>query len=344
MNKSKEIKCVVWDLDDTLWNGILLENDSVRLKPGIKKIIQTLDSRGILHSIASKNDYELSMKTLKKFNLHEYFLYPQIGWNAKSLSVKNIQKALNIAMNSMMFIDDQPFEQDEVRYVHPEVICIDASAYNKLPSHPGLNPKFRTEDARKRRMMYQEDIRRKDYEQTFQGPKKEFLASLRLELIISEAKEEDLVRAEELTARTNQLNTTGIRYHYNELRNYLNSDKHKLLVCELKDKYGEYGKIGLALIETSEDYWHLKLLLMSCRVMSLGIGTVLLSHIMQRAKEAGKKLTADFKRTERNRMMYISFKFANFTEIKSYHNGITCLKNDLSMIQEIPSYIDLLIC
>jgi FkbH-like protein len=336
----KQIKCIVWDLDGTIWDGVLLESDEVKLKPKIKEVIQTLDSRGILHSIASKNVYDVAMQKVREFGLEEYFLYPEISWNAKSSSIKNIQENLNIGLDTMMLIDDQPFERDEVQFEYPEVFCMDALEYLSLSSHPRLNPRFISQDSRRRRLMYLEDIQRKAEEISYQGPKKDFLASLNMAFIIAEAKEEDLKRAEELTVRTNQLNTTGRTYDFNDLKAFINSEKHRLLICELMDKYGSYGKIGLALVEITDDFWLLRLFLMSCRVMSYGVGTVLLSHIMGKAKASGRKLRADFKHTNKNRMMYITFKFANFRDLGSTEAGNVILENDMSTIQEYPPYID----
>jgi FkbH-like protein len=335
----KEVKCIIWDLDNTIWDGILVESDNVKLKPKIIEIIQTLDSRGILQSIASKNNYDDAMRKLEEFELNQYFIYPEIHWNAKSSSVECIQKNINIGIDTILFIDDQAFERDEVKNVHNEVVCVDASKYLDLINEPCLNPRFITSDSSKRRLMYMADIERNKLEEDFEGPKESFLASLNMEFEISDAQEEDLKRAEELTVRTNQLNATGITYDYDELNSFRNSDKHKLYICELKDKYGAYGKIGLALVELSDEYWHIKLLLMSCRVISRGVGTVLMSFIMQEAKKRGKKLLADFKKTNRNRMMLVSYKFSNFKEITSDDNGNILFENDLSIIQDFPSYI-----
>ena len=343
MKKQKETKCVVWDLDETIWDGILLEMDAVKLKPGIKEIIETLDSRGILHSIASKNDYDDAMGKLREFGLDEYFLYPEINWNAKSVSIANIRENLNIHPETIMFVDDNPLERDEVQSEYPEVLCVDASQYNSLLAHPCLNPRFITADSKRRRLMYLENIERKKDESEYQGPKKEFIASLNIQFIISQTKKEDLQRAEELTIRTNQLNATGRTYSYDELKKFISSDKHRLLICEMKDKYGAYGKIGLALIEIMPDCYHLRLFLMSCRVMSHGVGSVLLSYIMKEARKAGKKLKADFKDTGRNRMTYITFMFANFKKTESNDAGSTILENDLSIVQDFPPYIDVII-
>ncbi|MBN2736805.1 MAG: HAD-IIIC family phosphatase [Spirochaetales bacterium] len=340
--KTKEVKCVVWDLDNTVWDGVLLEDENVQLKPGIREVLQTLDSRGILHSIASKNNYEDAIKKLEEFGIKDYFLYPEIHWNPKSHSIANIQKNINIGMDTIVFIDDQKFERDEVQYNHEQVECIDAVKYTELTEMPRMNPRFITVDSGRRRQMYMQDIHRKNIEAEYTGTPEDFLSTLELEFTISKATEEDLKRAEELTVRTHQLNSTGITFDYNELRFFTHSEKHRLYVCELTDKYGSYGKIGLALVEITDTHFHLKLLLMSCRVMSRGVGSVLMSFLMNEAKDAGKKLLADFKKTDRNRQMYVTYKFANFIELDEKEN-IVLFENDLSFIPLYPKYLKLTI-
>jgi FkbH-like protein len=339
MTDQKEIKCVVWDLDNTLWDGVLLEGDDVRLKPEIIDVVKTLDQRGILHSIASKNFYDDAMKKLREFKIDDFFLFPEIGWNSKSQSIAAIRENLNIGMDSFMFIDDEPFERDEVKSEHPDVTCIESSKYLELSSYPSLNPRFITKDSKRRRLMYLQDQKRKQDENNFKGPRKEFLASLGIHLIVHEAVEEDLKRAEELTVRTNQLNATGKTYSYDELKKHMTSKRHRLIVCELNNRYGSYGKIGLALVEVLEDYYHVKLLLMSCRVMSMGVGTILLTHIMQEARKDSKKVKADFRHTGRNRMMYVTFKFAGFREVITDSSGTIVMENNLDTIQEYPPYV-----
>lgn len=340
MKEQKTIKCIVWDLDNTLWDGVLLEGDNVKLKPGIFDVIKKLDQRGILHSIASKGNYEDAMQKLHEFQLDEFFLYPQINWNAKSQSILEIQKNLNIGIDTLMFIDDKPFERDEVKSVHPEITCLEDSQYFNLLSDPRLKPKFITKDSANRRLMYLADQIRKEEENEFKGPQKEFLASLKINLIISEAKEEDLKRAEELTIRTNQLNATGITYSYDDFKILMKSKNHKLIICEMNDKYGFYGKIGLVLVEILRDYLHIRLLLFSCRVMSAGVGTVLLYHILNEANKLGKKVRADFRHTGRNRIMYATFKFANFKEKMVDEHGVIVLENDICSNKEYPPYIN----
>lgn len=336
----KTIKCVVWDLDNTVWHGVLLEDAQVSLREGVADIIKTLDGRGILQSVASKNDHETALAKLREFGLDEYFLYPQVNWNSKVSSIKNIAESLNIGRDALAFIDDQPFEREEVGFAFPEVLCLDAEEIGAVLEMPEMNPRFITEDSAARREMYLNDIRRNQAEEDFAGTQEEFLKTLDLEFTIGPAQPEDLKRAEELTVRTNQLNTTGYTYSYEELDEFMRSDSHLLLVSGLTDKYGSYGKIGLALVERGAEVWTLKLLLMSCRVMSRGVGTVMLNHIMRLAKEAGVRLRAEFVSNGRNRMMFVTYKFGNFREV-GREGETVILENDLRQLQPMPGYVRL---
>lgn len=334
----KSIKCVVWDLDDTLWHGTLLEDELVRLRFGVAEIIKALDERGILQSIASKNDHELAVSCLQKFGLADYFLYPQITWNSKSSSLKQIANALNLSTDSLAFIDDQPFERDEVNSSLPEVLCLDAASLDQLVDMPEMIPRFITSESRLRRQMYLTDIERKNAESAFTGPTEEFLASLEMEFSIQEAQEADLQRLEELTLRTHQLNTTGYTFSYDELSGLLRSPEHLLFVAELSDKYGAYGKVGLALVECKAEVWNIKLLLMSCRVMSRGVGAVLLTFITRLAIASKVRLLAEFISNDRNRMMYVTYKFNNFREIERTGKLIV-FENPLLSTPDFPDYM-----
>ncbi len=337
--EKQSIKCVVWDLDDTVWDGILLEDSEVRVRPDVVEIIKTLDERGILHSIASRNDHEVAMARLREHGLDEYFLYPQINWNSKASSVAQIAQDINIGLDAIAFVDDQPFEREEVAFSHGKVLCLDSRRLDGLLDRPELKPRFITEDSKVRRRMYLADIRRNHEEAEFVGPKEEFLATLGMVFTIAPAREADLQRAEELTVRTHQLNTTGYTYSYEELDELSRSPGHKLLVASLTDRHGTYGKIGLTLIEHGPEFWTVKLLLMSCRVMSKGVGSILLNHIMAMAREAGVRLRAEFVSNGRNRQMLITYKFAGFKEI-GREGETAILENDLALVQPFPDYVD----
>lgn len=186
--------------------------------------------------------------------------------------------------------------------------------------------------------MYLNDMARNKVEEDFMGPKEAFLASLNMILTIFPAKEEDLKRAEELTLRTNQLNATGYTYSYDELNYFRESDGYKLLMARLEDKYGTYGHIGLALVKCYSDLWTIKLLLMSCRVMTRGVGSIMLSHLIQLAKHNNVRLQAEFVPNDRNRMMDITYRFAGFHELDE-PEGHTIFGHDLSNPQPFPDYV-----
>ncbi len=336
--RRQSIKCVVWDLDNTLWDGILLEDSEVAVRSDTVAVIKALDSRGILNSIASKNDHESALAKLQQSGLSEYFLYPQINWNSKASSLREIARLLNIGIDTFAFIDDQPFERDEVAFELPEVLCIDANDIHRIPAMPEMNPRFITEDSAKRRLMYLSDSQRDRAEKDFVGPNEQFLTTLNMVFTINQARENDLQRAEELTVRTHQLNTTGYTYSYDELDGLRQSDKHKLFIANLDDIYGPYGKIGLALVECDSTIWTIKLLLMSCRVMSRGVGTIMINYIMDLAKKQGVRLQAEFVSTNRNRMMLVTYRFGGFKQVRQDDNLII-FENDLNQIQPFPTYV-----
>jgi FkbH-like protein len=334
----KMIKCVVWDLDDTLWYGTLLEDDTIVLREGMIEIIQELDRRGILQSIASKNDTETALKKLQDFGLCEFFIYPQINWNSKVTSIKTIAEAINISLDTVAFVDDQIYEREEVHFSLPEVRSMDVVEIAHLLDMPETQPRFLTEDTKRRRLMYLSEINRKEAEKAFQGPATEFLATIDMRLTIARAHADDLMRAEELTLRTNQLNTTGYTYSYEELDQFRKSSQHDLLIARLEDKYGTYGTIGLALIERQAERWIIKLLLMSCRVVSRGVGSVMIGYILRQARQAQVPLYVEFIPNQRNRMMYVTLKLAGFKEtLQEDHQML--LMHTTREIQQFPSYI-----
>jgi FkbH-like protein len=338
--KQGRIKCVVWDLDNTLWDGVLLEDGDVTVRPAAVEHIRRLDRMGVLHSVASKNDHDAAMEKLRELGIDHLFLFPRINWNAKSDSIRQISKALNLGLDAFAFVDDQEFERAEVAHQAPEVTCVDALDIDEALVRPEFTPRFVTDESAQRRGMYQGQIARDELESDFVGTNEEFLAGLEMEFTIAPARREDLQRAEELTVRTNQLNSTGRTYSYEELDELRESPDHLLLVASLTDRFGSYGKIGLALVEKEDEVWRLCMMLMSCRVMSRGVGMVMLNHIMRLAQGAGVSVRADFVETGRNRMMQVTYAFAGFREVA--RDGVhVVLEADLTNVQPPPPYVRL---
>jgi methoxymalonate biosynthesis protein len=276
-------------------------------------VIVALDSRGILQSIASKNDYDLAWPRVEELGIAEYIVHPQIGWGRKSDSVRQIAEQLNFAINTIAFIDDQAAERAEVGFGAAEVRCYAAEQATSLTGLPEFSPAVVTVDARRRRQMYQAGFRRDAERESFAGPDEDFLRSLELVMAIKRADEEDLSRVEELTLRTSQMNATGVHYSDAALRGLLADPDHDVLTVTLTDRFGPHGAVGVLLLEYHPEVWHLKLLATSCRVVSFGAGAVLLNWLVDQAARAGAHLVADFRPTNRNRMMDIAYRFAGFS-------------------------------
>lgn len=337
----KKIKCLVWDLDNTIWEGVILEDYRIGLRPGVLEVIRELDRRGILQSIASKNDEGYALEVMEKLGIREYFLAPQIGWYSKADSVAEVGKILNLGLDSFAFIDDSPYEREEVVFRHPEVRCYSHKEYLGLLDRPEFTPRFITPDSARRREMYGQDLIRQEKEREFSGNNEEFLKTLDMKLCISPVKPGDLERVEELTQRTSQLNSTGLTYDYDELSKLTQDPEYLFYIAELEDKLGSYGKIGLVLARLTEKAIEIKLLLMSCRVMTRGIGSALLINLIKLAKERGLELIADFVSTDRNRIMYITYKLMGFEEAEREDNR--CKLRYTGGDREYPEYLQLTI-
>jgi methoxymalonate biosynthesis protein len=310
------VKCLIWDLDNTLWRGTLIEDGEVTLTDEVRAVIAALDARGILQSISSRNDHDHAWARLEELGVAEYFVLPKIGWGRKSEAVRRIADELKFADRAIAFIDDQPAERAEVAFHLPSVRCYPAEQALSLVDLPEFGPATVTADARRRRQMYQAGFRREAEQAAFTGSQEDFLRTLDLELRVASADPAQLSRVAELTLRTSQMNATGVHYGDAALRGLLADPGHEVLTATLTDRFGPHGAIGVLLLATGRDtpVWHLKLLATSCRVVAFGVGTVLLNWLADQAASAGVHLVADFRPTDRNRMMDIAYRFAGFTD------------------------------
>jgi len=223
-SRPDKVKCIVWDLDNTLWDGILVEDGGVglRLKPKIFDVIERLDRRGILHSIASKNNYEDAIAVLRRFNLAKYFLAAQISWEPKSESLRRIARALNISLDSMLFVDDSRFEREEVVASCPGIRVLDATYFELLTKMDVCDVPV-TEESANRRYMYQVELERQIEAKDFGHDYIAFLRYCNIRLRITSLSNDNLQRVHELAQRTNQMNFSGNRYDQEVLKGILST-------------------------------------------------------------------------------------------------------------------------
>lgn len=316
------IKCLIWDLDNTIWNGTLLEGDRCRLKPDICSILEEMDRRGILLSIASANDKDLAISVLEQKRIAHYFLHPQITWSNKVNSIQTISKKLNIRLDSLGFVDDEPFEIEQVKQLLPSVKTYPAYTYKTLPDKPELNPNFKTEESMQRRKMYLQEATRTEAQQNFGKSRRDFLKACQTQMSIRTAEERDLDRIMELMHRTHQLNATGEVFDEHKIKFFLDSEDHRMFVVELKDKYVDYGKIGVAICVSNASSWRLISLLLSCRVLTRGVGTFFLAWLQYQAYTNGAyKFEGNFKKCERNHRMRMLYTLSGFRPLPQDGDG-----------------------
>jgi FkbH-like protein len=299
-NKTNKIKCVIWDLDNTVWDGILVEDgpEKLRLRPAIAEVIRTLDQRGILNSIASKNNHDDAMRAIKSFGLQDYFLHPHISWQPKSESIKAIAKSLNIGLDTFLFVDDSQFELQEVQAACSNVRVMDATRYQEILEMEECNVPVTAESAA-RRKLYQVETGRQAVAESFGEDYRAFLRDCRIKLTISQLNEENLERVHELTTRTNQMNFSGNRYDRDVLRKIIAAPHLVTYVLACEDRFGSYGVIGFSVVDRREP--RMIDLMFSCRVQSKRVEHAFLAFLI---REYFNKTENDFfvsyRKTEKN--------------------------------------------
>jgi FkbH-like protein len=298
--KAKVFKCIVWDLDNTLWDGILIEDgpEKIHVRQGVVNAIKETDQRGILHSIASKNNRDDAMKVLRQNGLEEYFLYPQIEWRPKSQSIAEVAQLLNIGIDSLAFVDDQAFEREEVKTTLPQVVVIDAAEYAGIPDRPECQVPI-TAESKSRRLMYREQQHRETVLEGFKGDYFGFLRDCRMEVDIQPLGDGNLKRVYELAQRTNQMNFSGNRYQEAELVEIMRSPYLETYVIHCKDRFGDYGIVGFAVVDTRVP--RLLDLMFSCRVQAKRVEHAILTFLLQRfVSDSGNDFFANYRKTAKN--------------------------------------------
>lgn len=333
------VKCVVWDLDGTLWHGVLAEGGGTRLRDGVRETVLELDRRGVLQSIASKNEPGPALRRLDRLGLAEYFLVPQISWDAKSVLIERVAAGLGIGVDTVAFVDDSAFERAEVADALPEVRCFDLDDLSGLTERSEFDLPI-TVEASRRRHLYREAATRRTYEEGFVGPRSDFLRSLGMRLVVRPTRAADLVRAAELTQRTHQLNTTGLQLSAAQLAELIDDADSLVWSVSLSDQFGDYGVIGLVVVALEERQWRIRLFLMSCRVMGRNVGGAVLAVLAERAGAAGRDLVADFRPNDVNRQMYLVYRLAGFT-VDGELDGIRRMRLGRTTTLTVPEYVDL---
>jgi len=322
--KVRKVKCVVWDLDNTLWNGVLIEDGAaaLQLKPDIVGVIESLDRRGILQSIASKNNNDQAIEVLKQLHIDHFFLYPQISWAPKGEAIQTIARELNIGTDALLFVDDSEFELQQVRSSCPDVRILNAKHYTSLLDMPECQASVSGEDMG-RRQMYQVEQSRREVATTFKEDYKAFLKHCEITLTITSLDKGNVSRVHELTQRTNQMNFSGNRYSREVLDEILQTPYFDTCVLACEDRFGSYGVVGFAIIDSREP--RMTDLMFSCRIQSKRVEHAFVAHILHRYISLnGKDFYVNYRKTPRNQPSGQVFADLGLKEIEIV-DGVTSL-------------------
>jgi FkbH-like protein len=316
-------KCLILDLDNTLWGGVIGDDGMENIQigdlgmghafDGLQRWAKELKNRGIILAVCSKNNEDTAKKPFQEhpdmiLRLEDIAVFVA-NWDNKADNIKRIQATLNIGFDSMVFLDDSPFERNLVRGLLP------ALTVPELPEDPALyvdylrslnlfeTASFSEEDLQRTRQ-YQTEAARNDFQKSFTSID-DYLNSLAM---VSEVKAFDdfsVPRVAQLTQRSNQFNLRTIRYTEADIDRLRKSDDYVTLSFQLEDKFGDHGLIGLIILKQLDaatafiDTW-----IMSCRVLKRGMEEFIVNQMVHQARARGvKRLIGEYIPTPKNSMV-----------------------------------------
>ena len=354
--KGKMKKCVILDLDNTLWGGVIGDDGLENIQIGelglghafseFQMWLKELQKRGIILAVCSKNEEVVAKEPFlhhPEMVLHmEDIAMFVANWEDKASNIKRIQETLNIGMDSIVFFDDNPFERNLVKSMIPDITVPD------LPEDPSQYLEYvkslnlfetavYSETDKNRTKQYQEEIGRVNLQKQFSSYS-EYLESLEM---VAEAKPFDkfhFSRIAQLTQRSNQFNLRTIRYTEQEIEQLAKEKEHLTLYFTLKDKFGDYGLISVVVLDKQpENTLFISEWLMSCRVLKRGMEEFILDEIIRTAEENGfKKVIGEYIRTPKNNMVSELYKKMGFHEIEKdrYEVNVTEYEKHKTSIQK----------
>ncbi len=314
-------KCLVLDLDNTLWKGVLGEDGVAGIKLGntypgncfrdFQSHIKEIKNTGVIIAICSKNniadvDQVFSQRDDMVLS-YDDFAAVQINWKNKADNIKELAIELNINTDSMVFIDDSPFERENVKTMLPEVIVPD------FPKQPYLLVDFikevynnwfqiyelTNEDITKTKQYQQNKKRQKAIEE--HGNIDDFLKEMKITLTISESNPIHIPRLAQMTQKTNQFNLTTKRYTEADITSLLKNG-YIIWDAQVSDKFGDNGITALAIVKVEENTANIDSFLLSCRILGRGIETAFLNYILNKLFDKGiNNITASFIPTTKNK-------------------------------------------
>ncbi|ADG99439.1 FkbH like protein [Segniliparus rotundus DSM 44985] len=313
-------KCLVLDLDGTMWGGVLADDGPLGVVSGegrvgeafaeVHDVARQLSSQGVVLAVASKNDDEAARAALTehpgvRLNVADFAVIAA-NWDPKPGNVAGIAETLNIGLDSLVFLDDNPSERGAVRAALPQVRTIAANADDPSLSAPallrdGVFTSLRiTDEDRLRPQMYRAETERASFRQSV-GAVEDYLAGLETEVTIAAAGEQDVVRLSQLTLRTNQYNLTTARLDPDAVRSVLRRPQSIVKTVRCHDKFGDHGLVGALFAQIDGDRLEIMHFAMSCRVLGRGVEAAALRAVLDEGADRGARdAVGSFVRSAKN--------------------------------------------
>ena len=340
--KGAGIKCIVVDLDNTLWGGVIGDDglDGIKLGHGdegeaflfFQHYLLELKKRGVLLAVCSKNELECArlpfLKHPEMVLRENDFAMFAANWDEKPANIRLIQETLNIGFDSILFLDDSAFERDYVRRSLPEVVVPempeDPADYVKTLSELNLfETASHTATDASRTQLYQEEFHRTQCKKKFDNYD-EYLQSLDMKITIERFSPARLARIVQLMQRSNQFNLTTRRYSEAQCEAFMKDEEGCFPLCAtLKDRFGDYGLISCVVIlwkgpQVVIDEW-----LMSCRVLFRGVEQCVMNMIFEQAKQKGiRQVIGQYIPSEKNKMVENFYRDFGFKAPKRSEDGV----------------------
>jgi methoxymalonate biosynthesis protein len=287
------IKCIVWDIDNTLLSGVYLESaeQPPPADPVLADVLAELAGRGILQALASRNPPEVADYVRSVTGVQ--FAAAECGWGSKAAAIGRIAAELDLPADAIAFVDDDMIERAEVAAALPDVLVLTPEDAAEAASWPQFSPAVVTAEARRRGELYAERRRRQAAASAFGGSRDDFLRHVGTRITIGRARPADLPRLHELSVRTHQLNSAGEPVTETELAGLLESAANQVATLRLADDFGDDGLVGAAIMKRNGAGEPVPLVvtaplvMMSCRALGRGALDALLAWMCQAAAAAG---------------------------------------------------------
>jgi FkbH-like protein len=319
---SKKVKCVIVDLDNTMWNGVIRDVGVENIEIRIDKerfhwnVLAILYARGILIGVISKNDsyLEADVKEFIKPNLAGMeFVSFRLNWKDKWENLSEIQQQLNIGTDSIAFIDDNQFEREQMKAMLPDVRVYDENIFEQLLYMPEFQPEYITDESRNRTKFYIQQNQRSEVQNTLAND--DFFDQCQFEIDVKKMRPYEVDRVTELIQRTNQLNTSIKRYTKEQIITFSKDQSCDICTVNVSDKFGDYGLVGVCIAFGKDDIYEIDTLLFSCRVMSKGVEDYTLTSVLNYARAQNfSRVILRFREGPKNDQMRTILSNNNFVE------------------------------